>query len=202
MAAAERTSAGAIFSVPAGVAFLEAIASAVVAGDLPRPGGRAPAGHDLSRYLILLPTRRAARSLAEAFLKASRRRALILPDIRPIGEGDEDLGLLDGLVSGGAIGRTAAEDLPPAVGAIERRLALTRLVLAWSAALRQAEDDPGPALAGPATPAQAVRFAADLGRLIDMLERRGVISGYEGSKPRQVLITEADLPRLRGGGPG
>jgi DNA segregation ATPase FtsK/SpoIIIE, S-DNA-T family len=34
------------------------------------------------------------------------------------------------------------------------------------------------------------------GRLIDMLERRGIISGYEGSKPRQVLITEADVPRL------
>jgi S-DNA-T family DNA segregation ATPase FtsK/SpoIIIE len=34
------------------------------------------------------------------------------------------------------------------------------------------------------------------GRMIDMLERRGVISGYEGSKPRQVLITEADLPRV------
>ena len=34
------------------------------------------------------------------------------------------------------------------------------------------------------------------GRLIDMLERRGVISGYEGSKPRQVLITEADIPRV------
>jgi S-DNA-T family DNA segregation ATPase FtsK/SpoIIIE len=33
------------------------------------------------------------------------------------------------------------------------------------------------------------------GRLIDMMERRGVISGYEGSKARQVLITEADLPR-------
>jgi DNA segregation ATPase FtsK/SpoIIIE, S-DNA-T family len=37
------------------------------------------------------------------------------------------------------------------------------------------------------------------GRLIDMLERRGVISGYEGSKPRQVLITEADLSRVLGG---
>jgi DNA segregation ATPase FtsK/SpoIIIE, S-DNA-T family len=37
------------------------------------------------------------------------------------------------------------------------------------------------------------------GRLIDMLERRGVISGYEGSKPRQVLVTHADLPRLLGG---
>jgi DNA segregation ATPase FtsK/SpoIIIE, S-DNA-T family len=34
------------------------------------------------------------------------------------------------------------------------------------------------------------------GRMIDMLERRGVISGYEGSKPRQVLISEADLPRI------
>jgi S-DNA-T family DNA segregation ATPase FtsK/SpoIIIE len=34
------------------------------------------------------------------------------------------------------------------------------------------------------------------GRLIDMLERRGVISGYEGSKPRQELVTEADVPRV------
>jgi S-DNA-T family DNA segregation ATPase FtsK/SpoIIIE len=46
------------------------------------------------------------------------------------------------------------------------------------------------------------------GRLIDMLERRGIISGYEGSKPRQVLITEGDLPRIlthlaqAGGGAG
>jgi len=38
------------------------------------------------------------------------------------------------------------------------------------------------------------------GRLIDMLERRGVISGYEGSKPRQVLITQADLNRVLGSG--
>ncbi len=46
------------------------------------------------------------------------------------------------------------------------------------------------------------------GRLIDMLERRGVISGYEGSKPRAVLIAEGDVPRVlaalaeRGTGPG
>ena len=31
------------------------------------------------------------------------------------------------------------------------------------------------------------------GRLVDMLERRGVISGYEGSKPRRVLVAESDL---------
>ena len=44
------------------------------------------------------------------------------------------------------------------------------------------------------------------GRVIDMLERRGIISGYEGSKPRQVLVTESDLPRvlaaLEASGPG
>src|SRR5215208_3078016 len=41
------------------------------------------------------------------------------------------------------------------------------------------------------------------GRLIDMLERRGIISGYEGSKPRQVLVTEGELARAlprHGGG--
>src|SRR5438874_1436944 len=31
------------------------------------------------------------------------------------------------------------------------------------------------------------------GRLIDMLERRGIISAYEGSKPRRVLISEHEL---------
>jgi S-DNA-T family DNA segregation ATPase FtsK/SpoIIIE len=40
------------------------------------------------------------------------------------------------------------------------------------------------------------------GRLIDMLERRGVISGYEGSKPRQVLVDHAELARVLGGAGG
>jgi DNA segregation ATPase FtsK/SpoIIIE, S-DNA-T family len=34
------------------------------------------------------------------------------------------------------------------------------------------------------------------GRLIDMLERRGIISGYEGSKPRRVLVGEGELERV------
>ncbi len=37
------------------------------------------------------------------------------------------------------------------------------------------------------------------GRLIDMLERRGVISGYEGSKPRRVLVGEDELDRVLAG---
>jgi S-DNA-T family DNA segregation ATPase FtsK/SpoIIIE len=34
------------------------------------------------------------------------------------------------------------------------------------------------------------------GRLIDMLERRGIITPYEGSKPRRVLVSEHDLARV------
>jgi len=39
---------------------------------------------------------------------------------------------------------------------------------------------------------------ARAGRLVDVLERLGVISGHEGSKPRTVLITEHDIPRVLG----
>ena len=34
------------------------------------------------------------------------------------------------------------------------------------------------------------------GRLIDMLERRGIVSGYEGSKPRRVLVDESELEHV------
>ncbi|MDX8150076.1 DNA translocase FtsK [Patulibacter brassicae] len=34
------------------------------------------------------------------------------------------------------------------------------------------------------------------GRLVDMMERRGIVSAFEGSKARQVLISPMDLPRV------
>jgi S-DNA-T family DNA segregation ATPase FtsK/SpoIIIE len=37
---------------------------------------------------------------------------------------------------------------------------------------------------------------ARAGRLVDIMEQRGIISGYDGSKARGVLITEDDLPRI------
>jgi len=39
------------------------------------------------------------------------------------------------------------------------------------------------------------------GRLVDMLERRGVISGYEGSKPRRVLVSYDEALRMVGRAP-
>jgi S-DNA-T family DNA segregation ATPase FtsK/SpoIIIE len=40
------------------------------------------------------------------------------------------------------------------------------------------------------------------GRLIDMLERRGIVGPWEGSKPRQILIDPEDYEQLFGGGAG
>ena len=37
---------------------------------------------------------------------------------------------------------------------------------------------------------------ARAGRLVDAMERMGIVSGHEGSKPRSVLIGEADLDRV------
>jgi DNA segregation ATPase FtsK/SpoIIIE, S-DNA-T family len=38
------------------------------------------------------------------------------------------------------------------------------------------------------------------GRIIDALERKGVVGPYEGSKSRSVLATELDLGRIFDGG--
>ena len=35
------------------------------------------------------------------------------------------------------------------------------------------------------------------GRIIDQMEERGVISGYQGSKPRQVLMSLEKLQELK-----
>ena len=63
---------------------------------------------------------------------------------------------------------------------------------------RRAAPD-GVRLAAPAAPAGGLHPRR---RLIDMLERRGIVSGYEGSKARKVLITEGDLHRILGRGIG
>ena len=39
---------------------------------------------------------------------------------------------------------------------------------------------------------------ARAGKLMDMLEAMGIVSKHQGSKPREVLITEADLPEYFG----
>ncbi|WP_395495455.1 double-strand break repair protein AddB [Acetobacter sp. KSO5] len=85
------------------------------------------AGHDpeaVGEGTIILPGRRAARGLTEAFLRQMDGRAMLLPRILPISALDEaELGLSSDL------GGTAGFDLPPAVAGMTRLAVLTRLVL-------------------------------------------------------------------------
>jgi len=100
------------FSIPAHRSFLDDLATGLVAA-LPEP-------EQLADAVVLVPTRRGARFLAEAFVGAAGGRATLLPQIRAIGDLDEgeppfepgDLSL----------------DIPPAVDPRTRRFELARLV--------------------------------------------------------------------------
>ncbi|MGE3709973.1 MAG: double-strand break repair protein AddB, partial [Hyphomicrobiaceae bacterium] len=165
-----------LFNVPPGTPFLHTLARAVLNGSLPETGGHSPSQLELSAYTILLPTRRAARALQEAFLAAAGGKAMLLPQIRPIAEGREDLSLIAAL-SGPAIFGPGAADVPPAVSEIERRLVLTSFVQHWSAlmhkqaAMADVTSEQAIVLtAGAGTTAHASALAAELARLMDEIE--------------------------------
>jgi ATP-dependent helicase/nuclease subunit B len=82
----------------------------------------APLGPEaLSQAIVLTPTRRGARALADAFVTAAEGRAVLPPQMRPLGDLDEgeppfepgDLAL----------------DLPAAIDPLRRRFELTRMVV-------------------------------------------------------------------------
>ncbi len=102
----------------------------------------------MARGLILLPTRRAARALADAFLRAAEGRPLLLPRMTAFGALDE-----------APLALAGALDLPPAVEPAQRLAALTRLVLAMGG------QDGAPRTADRAWP-----LAAELAGLMDEAE--------------------------------
>ena len=117
----------------------------------------------LPRMTVLLPTRRAARALREAFLRLTAEgkdpgAPLLLPRLRPIGDLDDDE-IGQGL--GGGEGDDPSLAVPPAIPELRRRLLLTQLVLRWSKA--GGEVDGEAAL----LPGQAASLAAALARLLD-----------------------------------
>ncbi len=106
-------------------------------------------GFEPGEGLILLPTRRSARALAEAFLRVSNGRPMLLPRITAIGALDE-----------APLALAGALDLPPAVGPMRRLAELTRLILMLP---EEAGGVPGAD--------QAWRLAQELARLMDEAER-------------------------------
>ncbi len=134
-----------LFTIPPHGAFLDALA----ADWLHRAGGDPVAAAD---GLILLPTRRAARALADAFLHAADGRPLLLPRIAAIGALDEAPLALAGALT-----------LPPAVPAPVRLAQLTRLVMALDGRF-----------GAPVNADQAWPLAAELAALMDEADRSEV----------------------------
>jgi ATP-dependent helicase/nuclease subunit B len=120
----------------------------------------------LPRMTVLLPTRRAVRSLREAFLRLTGEGSdpgapLLLPRMRAIGDLDDD-----GLTFGADASDGGADDalaIPPPVPELRRRLLLTELILEWS----EREDDHS------LLPGQAAVLAGALARLLDTAASEG-----------------------------
>ena len=133
-----------VTTIPAGLPFVDALA----AGLLAHAGGDPL---ELASIEILLPNRRACRSLREAFLRLSEGRPLLLPRMRTVDAVDEDEL---------AFGADDPLNIPPAIPALERQLLLTRLVMAM-----------GGGRGGlPPAPDQAARLAQDLASLLDSVQ--------------------------------
>lgn len=112
----------------------------------------------LAQMRVLLPTRRAIRSLREAFLRLSEGKPMLLPHMQPVGDVDEEEMLLSGWFADAA---GAEAELPPVMPASRRILQLAQLI--W----RYHKLEYGDA----ARMDQAVQLARELASLLDEVAR-------------------------------
>ncbi|WP_446686870.1 double-strand break repair protein AddB [Pseudochelatococcus lubricantis] len=171
-----------VHAIPTGAPFLPTLADALLDGRVV-PGF--PDRGDplsLSRATIFLPTRRAARAFATLLSERFAPAPVLLPRLVPLGDVDDaelSLAASAALDEGDidvALGAALSASLAPALGDTERRLILTRLVLAWARAVDRALlrlDEREPLLV-PASPADALALAGDLARLMDSLTTEDV----------------------------
>jgi len=153
-----------VFTVPAGEPFLHRLAAAVLDGFPQRTPPDGPLA--LGDWTILLPTRRAVRALGDIFAELSGRDAVLLPQLRALGDIDEEEMLL-----GDPAPPSGAGPVPPAIAAVERLLILTDLVMKGSITLRDEASGPQQGPGGAVlSPAQAAGMARALITLLDMFD--------------------------------
>jgi len=128
-------------TIPAENPFIATLAAWVLAHY-----GRDPAV--LTRVLVLLPSRRACRSLREAFLDITGGKPILLPRIQPIGDMEEDPAHYHTTLG-----------LPPVIAPMRRRMLLTRLVMRFHAQYHVG---------------QAAELAEQLASFIDDVAREGL----------------------------
>ena len=157
-----------VFNIPASAPFLPTLIEALHGGQLGFDFADDPL--TLSSATLYLPTRRACRLMREAFLDRLRGDGAILPRIVAIGDIDEDEIAFAESAAGGIAADALA--LPRALGGLERKLLLTRLVMAWSQSPEVHGATGTPLVAQ--TPAAACALADDLARLLDDMTTRNV----------------------------
>ena len=133
------------FNIPAHRPFAEDLAKGLY-------DALSPLGPEaLADAVVLTPTRRGARALADAFIKAAGGRAVLPPQMRPLG----DLEAGEPPFEPGDL----ALDLPAAIDPLRRRFELARLVKAHEAELDRDLDASG-----------ALELADALGGFLDSLQ--------------------------------
>lgn len=149
---------GCIYTIPAGLSFVDILARGIMdrAGDDPL---------SLARMQILLPTRRACRTLREAFLRLSDGKPLLLPRMSPIGDVDEEE------LSVALSGADDALDIPPAISPLRRLFLLTKLIGAREDYTRGPEQDVMLASALGTLMDQVYTEDLDFARLPDLVDR-------------------------------
>jgi len=160
-----------LFTIPSGIAFLDALADTLLAD--PTLGGQLGKSFSLPDLTILLPTRRAVRGLQDAFLRRGQGRAMLLPAIRPLGDGDEEeLRLTQRSLHGNTSSLVGIDNIRQAIDPLERQFRLARLILAL------------PHSPSGGDMSRALSLASDLAAFLDMVEtERADIKGISGLVP-------------------
>ena len=111
-----------VYNIPAEMPFVDTLASGLIE--------RASEGpFDLVDFTILLPTRRAIRTLRDAFLRQNNGAPMLLPRMLPLGDIDEE----ELFIAGWGESETKFDeaikvDLPDAISSVHRQLILTKHV--------------------------------------------------------------------------
>lgn len=158
-----------IYSIPSHCDFLQVLVESLLDGSLIE--GFEPLKNPLllSTATIFVPNRRAARSLATAFMGAFDEEAVLLPDIKTLGDvGDEDFGVSADASHFGQPG----EEIKP----LERTLLLANLVQRWVDAMEEEtrriyrDED----IMIPSSRADAILLAQDLGILLSQITQEEI----------------------------
>ena len=153
-----------LFTIPAGAPFAETLAR----GFLHR-FSKADDPFAVSRALILLPTRRAIRTLGEAFGRVAPGGVAVLPRMRALGDFDDAPSLLEDDADDAT--RELAPELALPLSPLRRELLLAKLIQHWSVGLAKEEEA---RTVGATTPAHALKLARELAALLDQATAEGL----------------------------